>query len=336
MKIGLLGFPSSGRKTLFFILTSRQCKDESVQQGLSHIPDTRIDEIVHLVGANKKTYPQYTVILTHAVDNRDTKKLWVEPLRECDLLCVVLRMFESPEVYHPYGNVDPQRDQNALQDEIMLADLDTIEKRLNTLAKMENSGPLNSTNAMEKKALEICKSAVEARKQPLLNQREFSAVTQLRLLMLKPIIWVYNTAEPEEAPPDSNSVCIPCKLEAEVMSIADDAERKEYRGTLGLVPPGTEKLAYAARRALSLIVFYTFVHGEVRGWTIQKGTVAPVAAGKIHSDMERGFIKAEVLKYDDLKMAGSLKSAKEHGKIHLKGKDYIVEDGDICTFRFNV
>lgn len=336
MKIGVLGFPSSGRKTLFFILTSRVCKDESVQHGLCYIPDTRIDEIMRFVGATKKTYPQYTVILTPAINDHDTKKSWIEPLRECDLLCIVLRMFESPEVYHPHGSVNPQRDRKALQDEIMLADLDTIEKRLNTIVKMESSGPLNSTMAMEKKTLEFCKSAIEAQAQPVLNQQETSAVAQLRLLMLKPILWIYNSAEPQEAPPDSNSVYIPCKLEAEVMSIADDAEREEYRRTLGLVPPGVEKLAYSARRALSLIEFYTFVHGEVRGWTIQKGTVAPVAAGKIHSDMERGFIKAEVLKYDDLKMVGSLKSAKELGKIQLKGKDYVIEDGDICTFRFNV
>jgi len=176
VKIGLSGFPFSGRKTLFFILTSRQCKDEGIQQGVFHVPDARIDEIAHLAGATKKTYPQYTVVLTPPVDERDTKKSWIEPLRECDLLCLVVRAFHSPEVYHPRGTVDPQRDQRALKEEIMLADLDIIEKRLNTLTRMESSGSLTPANVMEQKALELCKSGIETLNSPVLNQYELSAI----------------------------------------------------------------------------------------------------------------------------------------------------------------
>ena len=158
----------------------------------------------------------------------------------------------------------------------------------------------------------------------------------LGLLSLKPVLWTYNVDEKDVKDGGLDPVTISCKIEQEITAIEDAEERKQYLAELGLTSPGVDRMNRAAYDTLGLMSFYTMGEDEARAWTIRKGSTAPVAAGKIHTDIERGFIRVEVVKYDDLLAAGSEAAVKAQGKIQLKGKDYIIEDGDICNFRFNV
>jgi ribosome-binding ATPase YchF (GTP1/OBG family) len=220
-----------------------------------------------------------------------------------------------------------------------------VETRLQRMEKEKRSGQ-TTAQALEQKTLLRCKESLENEKgvrDVRLEPHELAAIKSLDFLTLKPILWVYNVDEArlgsETASHESGKdgvFVVSCRIEREVMSLTDNSERLAFMKELGLNSLGPDRLNGAAYDAMGLMSFYTIGPDEARAWTIRKGTLAPAAAGKVHTDIERGFIRAEVMKYDDLVSLGSEKAVKEAGKAQLKGKDYIMEDGDICHFRFNV
>jgi hypothetical protein len=224
---------------------------------------------------------------------------------------------------------------------LLLADLELIEKRLERLAKEKRSG-LTPGQQKEEEVLLTCRDAVENEKRVStlgFGVEELAAIRSLNLVTLMPILWILNVEEDRLGTTDQSGedvFLISALIEKEIMGIEEPGERSEYLSALGLDSSGLDRLNAAAYDALGLMSFYTVGKDEVRAWTIRKGSPAPAAGGKIHSDIERGFIRVEVIKYDDLVAAGNEAAAKAQGKALLKGKDYIMEDGDICHFRFNV
>ncbi|MGA7826474.1 MAG: DUF933 domain-containing protein [Geobacteraceae bacterium] len=345
MKIALLGLPQSGKKTLFTLLTGREVPDHRTEgealEGVAPIRDPRVDVLTELAQPEKTKYAENKVVLCPDMSEGTGKRDWLDAARRCDLLCLVVRDFASENVYHPSGSVDAERDRRTLETELLLADLELIEKRLERLAK-DKRGGLTPGQQKEEEVLLLCREAVENEKRVStlgFGEEELSAIRSLNLVTLMPILWILNVEEERVGitePVAGDVFLISALIEKEVMDIEDSEERGEYLSALGLESSGLDRLNAAAYDALGLMSFYTVGKDEVRAWTIRKGSPAPAAGGKIHSDIERGFIRVEVIKYDDLVAAGSEAAAKAQGKAMLKGKDYIMEDGDICHFRFNV
>ena len=344
MKIALLGLPQSGKRTLFSLLTGREVSEhrsegESVE-GVAPIRDPRVDVIAGIAKPEKIKYAENKIVLCPDIAEGTGKREWLDAARRCDLLCVVVRAFASERIYHPSGSVDAERDRGALNTEFLLADLELIEKRLERIAKEKKAGR-TPAQIKEEQTLQKCREAIEAEKNINsleLDQEELASVKSLNLVTLMPLLWVYNVDEDKAGThnEDGDIFTVSALIEKEIMGMDDPEERREYLEALGLVSSGLDRLNAAAYDKLGLMSFYTMGKDEVRAWTIRKGTPAPAAGGKIHSDIERGFIRVEIIKYDDLTGAGSEAAVKSQGKALLKGKDYIIEDGDICNFRFNV
>jgi ribosome-binding ATPase len=345
MKIALLGLPQSGKKTLFSLMTGREVSEHRTEgeslEGVAPIRDPRVDVLTEMADPEKTKYAENKIVLCPDMSEGTGKREWLDAARRCDLLCLVVRDFASENVYHPSGSVDAARDRRTLETELLLADLELIEKRLERLAKEKRSG-LTPGQQKEEEVLLTCRDAVENEKRVStlgLGEEELAAIRSLNLVTLMPILWILNVEEERvgTAEPEGEDVfLISALIEKEIMGIEEPEERSEYLSALGLESAGLDRLNAAAYDALGLMSFYTVGKDEVRAWTIRKGSPAPDAGGKIHSDIERGFIRVEVIKYDDLVAAGSEAAAKAQGKALLKGKDYIMEDGDICHFRFNV
>jgi ribosome-binding ATPase YchF (GTP1/OBG family) len=250
-----------------------------------------------------------------------------------------VRGFDAPQVYHPAGTVDPERDRAALDAEAMLADMERIEKRLTRIAK-EKRNANTPEQAVEEATLRKCMHTLEANtrlRDAGLQPFELRAIRSLEFLTLLPSLCAYNVSEPDAArrfaPP---SVTVSALIEQEIMAIEDPADRAEYLRSMGLSESGLDRMNAAAHDAMGLMCFYTIGPDEARAWPIRKGTAAPEAGGKIHTDIQRGFIRVEIIKYDDLVAAGSESAARAAGKVQAKGRDYIIEDGDICHFLFSV
>lgn len=349
MKLALLGLPQSGKKTLFTLLAGRAIppghSETDSLEGIAPIRDPRVDVLAELTNPEKTTYAENIVVLCPDIKQGSDKREWLDAARRCELLCVVVRDFSSEDVYHPAGSVNAARDRANLATEFLLTDLMLIETRLQRIEKEKRSGQ-TTAQATEQKILLRCKETLENEKgvrEAGLEAHELALIRSLEFLTLKPILWVYNVDEArlgsETVRHDSEKAgvfVVSCRIEQEVMSLSDNTERLAFMKELGLNSLGPDRLNNAAYDAMGLMSFYTIGPDEARAWTIRKGTLAPAAAGKVHTDIERGFIRAEVLKYDDLVALGSEKAVKEAGKAQLKGKDYIMEDGDICHFRFNV
>jgi GTP-binding protein YchF len=345
MKIALLGLPQSGKRTLFSLLTGREVsehrgEDETVE-GIAPIRDPRVDIIAGIAKPDKIKYAENKIVLCPDIAEGSGKREWLDAARRCDLLCMVVRAFTSERIYHPAGSVDCERDRVTLNTELLLADLELIEKRLERIAKEKKSGR-TPAQIKEEGTLLKCREAIEAEESISsleLDQEELASVKSLNLVTLMPLLWVYNVDEDkisEKRGDREGDFTVSALIEKEIMAMEDPDDRKEYLEALGLSSSGLDRLNAAAYDRLGLMSFYTMGKDEVRAWTIRKETAAPAAGGKIHSDIERGFIRVEIIKYDDLVCAGSEAAVKSQGKALLKGKDYIMEDGDICNFRFNV
>jgi hypothetical protein len=345
MKIALLGLPQSGKRTLFSLLTGREVSDhrgegESIE-GVASIRDPRVDIIAGIARPEKIKYAENKIVLCPDLAVGTGKREWLDAARRCDLLCMVVRAFTSDRVYHPDGSVDAGRDRGILTTELLLADLELIEKRLERIEKEKKAGK-TAAQVKEEQTLLKCRDAIEAEKNIStldLDEEELASVKSLNLVTLMPLLWVYNVDEdkiassPDE---DGDVFAVSALIEKDIMGMEDAEERREYLEALGLSSSGLDRLNAAAYDKLGLMSFYTMGKDEVRAWTIRKETAAPAAGGKIHSDIERGFIRVEIIRYDDLLAAGSEAAVKAQGKALLKGKDYVIEDGDICNFRFNV
>lgn len=343
MRIGILGLPQSGKRTLFTLLTNRavpeQRRSDEVVEGVASIRDPRVDVLEGVCLPERKIYAENHFVLLPDIDQGSAKREWLEAARRCDLLCVVVRAFESDAAYHPAGSVDSLRDRATLESELIFADMELADTRLQRLAKEVKSG-VTREQKLQKAALEKCSQLLEEER-PLadaeLTDEEMNTLRGLNMLTFKPVIWTYNVSE--DAVLDSfgpDSFAISALIEQEIDEIDCAEERGELLESLGLESSGLDRINAAAYAQLGLMSFYTIGTDEARAWTVHKGTTAPRAGGRIHSDIERGFIRVSVIKYDDLVVCGSEKAAKEKGKVAVKGRDYVIEDGDICHFLFNV
>jgi GTP-binding protein YchF len=343
MRIALLGLPQSGKRTLFTLLTDRQVpegrKPGECIEGVATIRDGRVDSITKICNPERTIYAENTYVLCPDIVTDAPSRDWLDAAGRCDLLCLVLRAFPSDQVYHPAGSVDAARDREALSTELLLADMTVAETRLARLEKEKRAG-LSADQKLEEATVTTCMTALE-NGQPIstlnLGEQEARAIRSLPFVTSRPTLFIYNVGE-DEVGSDHGDATLPVSvaIEAEVMQIEDPAERGEFLAELGLESSGLDRVNAAAYAALGLMSFYTMGKDEARAWTIRTGSSAPVAGGKIHSDIERGFIRVEIIKFTDLVETGSEKAAKEQGKMQLKGKDYVMEDGDICHFLFNV
>lgn len=349
MKIALLGLENSGKKTFFSLLTRRakaadgknlNIKDGEIVEGIAPIYDVRVDKLAELFKPKRVKYAENNIVLCPDIVIGANKKDWVDVARKCDLLCIIIRDFQADDVYHPYGSVDANRDKSVIESEILLTDLELIERRLERIDKERKSG-LTNQQILEESTLKKLKNHIEGNAKlilPVISSDEALSIRSLSLFIVKPTIWVYNVDEGRlgKERSESNEFNVSCKLEEEIMSFGDEKERRDFMKNLGIELSGLDRLNSVAYSTMGLMSFYTVGSDEVRAWSIKKGTKAPEAGGKVHSDIQKGFIRVEIMKYDDLIKLGSESAVKAAGKIQLKGKDYIIEDGDICHFRFNV
>ena len=342
MKVALLGYAQAGKRTLFRLLTGRQVpasrKETESLEGCARVRDVRVDTLTAMVKPQKTRYAEVMYVLCPDVQMGVSDRPWLDEARRCELICLLVREFKSDAVYHPAGSVDAVRDRANLDAELVLADLELVEKRLERIGKEKRAGQ-TPEQALEERLLMACKAELEEGRRLAgltMEPHEQKALRNLGLLTLKPVLWAYNVDEDRVQDAGLDPLTVSCRIEQEIMDLESPQERADYLATLGLKSSGVDRMNHAVYDALGLMSFYTQGEDEVRAWTIRKESTAPVAAGRIHSDMERGFIRAEVIRYDDFVAAGSESAVKAAGKVQLKGKDYVIQDGDICMFLFNV
>lgn len=343
MKIALIGLPQAGKKTLFSLLTGRSVpegrKPGETVEGIAHIRDARVDALAKICDPQRIVYAENNFVLCPDAVTGANSREWLDAARRCDLLCLVVRAFASDAVYHPEGSVDAARDEESLRSELLFADMEMVETRLSRIEKEARAG-LSTDQKLEQATLQKCMAALEEGgrlSDASLDPRELASVCSLGLLTLIPLLVTHNVSEDDLGADSPEGVLVvSCLIEQEIAAMDDADEREEYMEAMGLTASGLDRVNAAAYDALGLMSFYTTGKDECRAWTIRKGSPAPVAGGKIHSDIERGFIRVEVIKFDDFVGAGSEHAAKEQGKMLTKGKDYVIEDGDTCHFLFNV
>jgi GTP-binding protein YchF len=355
MKLGLVGFPQVGKRTLFRLLTGKEPGSESKKGnalGLAKVRDARFDRLVEIYTPRQETPAHIEFTLLPDLDrqaSRDDQIL--RALEQVDVICHLVRTFQDDMIFHIHGTVNPRRDILLFNEELQLNDLLFIEKRLERLEKDQNKKRDVQKTAMEMDLLTRMKGRLEAGlslRNLSLTETEERLIASYPLLTRKAVIVVLNIGEEElddQNPTgklkkdfrdqDFQWVTVSAKMEQELCQL-DAAERETFLEELLLDQPAIDRLTMLCYKTLGLISFFTVGPDEVRAWTNRQGALAPQAAGVIHSDIERGFIRAEVMKYQDLIKLGSEQKVKEVGKYMQKGRDYVVEDGDIINFLFNV
>ena len=363
MKIGIVGLPNVGKSTLFNAITKAgaECANYPFctiepNVGVVPVPDERLEKLAEIYNPEKVTHAVIEFVdiaglVKGASKGEGLGNKFLSHIREVDSIIQVVRCFEDPNVVHVDGSVNPMRDIETINLELIFSDLETIDKRLDRVKKLLKADKKyqEEINVLEKikEALENGKSARTVE----LSEEEKETLKETFLLTMKPILYITNVSEEDMNEPEKNqnvskvieyansesaqviSLCI--KMEEELASLEEN-DKEEMLCALGLDESGLDKVIKASYDLLGLMSFLTAGEPEVRAWTIKKGTKAPRAAGKIHSDIERGFIRAEIVSYSDLIKEGSMVAAKEKGLVRSEGKDYIMQDGDIVLFRFNV
>jgi GTP-binding protein YchF len=352
MQTGIIGLPQVGKTTLFRILTKAQLDAKAAQAthvGVAKVPEPRLLELAKLYDPKKITYATVQYVDLAGVQKERMRES-LASLRDVDTIAHVIRAFDDPSVPHSEGTIDPLRDALNLDLELILSDHDQVTRRLERVEKdlKKKRDPLLE---LEKTVLEKCKAHLEAEK-PLreleLTPEERKPIGGFLFLSARPVLYVLNVGDDEAAQLDSaverhkltslqgrrnSAVVAVCgRLEAELAEM-DEKEAAELLASYGLKEPGLNRLIRATYDLMGLISFFTAGEPEVRAWTIRKGSNAVKAAGAIHSDIEKGFIRAEVVTCADLLAAGSLAAAKEKAQVRLEGKEYIVQEGDVILFR---
>ncbi|MCE5221718.1 MAG: redox-regulated ATPase YchF [Clostridium sp.] len=365
MKLGMVGLPNVGKSTLFNAITKAGAESANYpfctiepNVGVVSVPDKRLDVLEKMYNTKKKVYTAiefYDIagLVKGASKGEGLGNKFLSHIREVEAIVHVVRCFDDGNVVHVEGSVDPIRDIETINLELIFSDLEVLERRMEKSIKLVRSG--DKTAKFEYGIMEKIKEQLEANK-PVrtleVTEEENAFIKSLFLITSKQVLYACNISEDDvmegnfdndyvkkvkdyAAEENSEVMVISAKIEEELSGLEDD-EKTEMLQEYGLDESGLDKLVETSYKLLGLMSYLTAGVQEVRAWTIKRGTKAPAAAGKIHSDIERGFIRAEVVGYNDLVECGSETTAKEKGKFRLEGKDYIMEDGDVVNFRFNV